>query len=170
MSRHRTDPLTGLSTRAYAQAMLEDVVAHAFQGERIGIVLLDLDNFKSFNQIWGYMMGDVILMAMARMIDSIVGRDYVAARLGGDEFLIVMPNAEANETLALAGQIRAGAASVLIEDEGRTVGPLSLTGGVACFPDDGDSAQMLLEAADAAHFWGKNSGKNCVVAARDLNR
>ena len=100
-------------------------------------------------------------------MEEIVGGNLVVARFGGDEFVVVVPDSGTSETLELAELIHARATRVTLEYEGEIVGPLTLTIGVACFPDDGETALKLLEEADLAVIIGKNHGKNCVLPARN---
>ena len=148
-------------------AVLEDLIAHAEAGECVGVIFGDIDRLKSFNDRYGHSVGDQMLWALARMMEAVVGRDVVVARFGGDEFLVVAEKLDATQSLKLAEVIRAGAAGVVVEHNGEQLGPLTLTLGVACFPDDGDSALKLLEEADLAVVIGKNHGKNRVLPARN---
>ena len=148
-------------------AVLEDLIAHAESGECVGVIFGDIDRLKSFNDRYSHSVGDQMLWALARMMENVVGRDVVIARYGGDEFLVVTEKLDATQTLELAEAIRVGASGVTIEYQGQQLGPLTLTLGVACCPDDGDSALKLLEAADLAVVTGKNHGKNCVLPARN---
>lgn len=109
-----------------------------------------------------------MLWGLARMMENVIGHDGVISRYSGDEFLIIVPNAGTAETLELAERLRTEAADVTLELNGNTVGPLTLTIGVACFPDDGASLTELIEAADLAVYAGKWRGKNCVISARDI--
>lgn len=167
MPNHRIDKYTGLHSRAYALAVLEDLINHADEGEQIGVIFIDIDFFKRFNDRHNHNLGDKMLWKLARMMENVVGRECTVAHYGGDEFLIVAPEASSFAALQKAETIRKRAATVTIEKDGQKLEPLTLTLGVACFPDDGDSVTKLLEEADLALIIGKNQGKNRVLPARN---
>lgn len=167
MANHRIEKYTGLHSRAYALAVLEDLINHADAGEQIGVIFIDIDRFKRFNDRHGHNLGDKMLWELARMMEDAVGRDCVVARYGGDEFLIIAQETGLLCALQKAKIICERAATVTIEKDGQKLEPLTLTIGVACFPYDGETALKLLEEADLAVIIGKNHGKNCVLPARN---
>ena len=167
MSNHRIEKYTGLCSRAYALAVLEDLINHADEGEQIGVIFIDIDFFKRFNDRRGHNLGDKMLWALARMMENVIGRDGAIARYGGDEFLIVMQETTLVLALQKAEMIRESALNVTVESNGKPLEPLTLTVAVSCFPDDGETATKLLEEADLAVITGKNNGRNRVLSARN---
>lgn len=168
MANSNLDPLTGLYNRAFAQAALDEFIAIAAKNDgNVGLIYFDIDDLKRFNDRFNHNLGDLYLIELARRVEEVVGGNRIVARIGGDEFFIVVPDSGTDETLELAELIRKSAASVTLENEGETVGPLTLTIGVSCFPDDGETALKLLEEADLTVIIGKNHGKNRVLPARN---
>ena len=167
MDNSNLDPVTSLLSRQFAFAKLDKLCLHAARDKtQFGVLLIDIDNFKPVNDQNGFNVGDFCIKAIAQEIQR-VAASCISARFGGNEFAVFVSDANLEIALALAEDIRASAATVAIEYEGEIIGPLTLTIGVACFPDDGETALKLLEEADLAVIIGKNHGKNRVLPARN---
>lgn len=166
MENSNIDPLTGLYTRVFAQSALDELIANTQVGENVGLIYLDIDKFKDLNEIYGHYNGDAYLQGIATEIQRLA-ENYLVARFGGDEFAISMPGANQEKALELAENIRASIEKFVVEFETYSLGPLTVTIGVSCFPDDGETALKLLEEADLAVIIGKNHGRNCVLPARN---
>ncbi len=154
------DPLTGLHNRYY----LWSIFAYELQrAERVRypvcIILLDIDNFKDFNDTYGHPAGDQILKTLGRMIRLKVRHADIACRYGGDEFLIVLPEAALDVALARAETIRARCDDLQVEYEGQTL-HCTVSAGVACFPDHATTPDTLIQAADRALYTAKRQGRN----------
>ncbi len=150
------DPLTGLANHRHFQEVLADSIARATrEGSALGLVVLDVDNFKRLNDARGHTFGDDVLRAVGERLDSAMKGIGFPARLGGDEFAVVLPDTDANRALALAEAARAAVAG--LEPRGFQ---LSCSAGIACFPDDAKQATALLQLADGALYWAKRSGRD----------
>ncbi|MFC5460923.1 putative bifunctional diguanylate cyclase/phosphodiesterase [Massilia niabensis] len=154
------DTLTGLPNRRRLAACLEDAIAGAAQRDgRAGVMFIDLDRFKSVNDMLGHSAGDALLVQAGRRLQDCVGAHDVVARLGGDEFAVVLP--------ALVAATEAEPVARRIVDA--LAQPFTLQGqqlfvsasvGIAAWPDDGADADTLLKSADTAMYSAKNSGRN----------
>jgi len=158
------DQLTGLANRALFQDRLEHALAHARRhDEWLGVVFLDLDNFKGVNDSLGHMAGDALLQEVARRLQGCIRGEDTVARLGGDEFALILaglPSRDVAQRIAArvaTGCLEALAEPVAIEDR-QVFSGASI--GVALFPQDGDDPDALLRAADSAMYAAKERGKN----------
>jgi len=156
-----TDPLTGLGNHRHFHERFEQAIASARdQGTTLSLCLLDVDDFKAINDRYGHPAGDGVLSKVAARLRS----DGEAFRLGGDEFALLLP--ELGEPLALAAAqsivTRLGAADV------SPGGGLTVSAGVATFPQHGRDRDALIRSADGALYWAKEQGKNQVRPARDV--
>ena len=156
-----TDGLTGLYNHRYLHERLSEELARARQdGERLALLFCDLDYFKEFNDRLGHAAGDQALRDTARIIETCTRRADLVARYGGEEFVVVLPGAEQAEAVEIAGRIRASVAERYRED-----GALTISIGVAEFPDAAETKEALLEAADRALYVAKRLGRDRVRAA-----
>jgi diguanylate cyclase (GGDEF)-like protein len=148
------DPLTGLATRDTLTEHGPRVLAAAADaGRRVGVLLLDLDGFKSVNDILGHQSGDRVLAEVGRRIDAQSGPEDLAARLGGDEFVLVLVDADADALRRRTDDLVSVLASPIHLDEvSWTVRP---SVGLAVHPDDGASLGELLRVADEAMYDAK---------------
>ena len=164
----RHDGLTDLANRRTFDALLAGEVDRVRLGlsEECSLVLADLDRFKSINDRYGHQAGDEVLRVTAQLLREQVGRMRVGersllARYGGEELAILLPGVGVAGALRIAEEIRKGIESRVIETGDHR---LSITAslGVASCPLDGMSADKLVAAADAALYYAKSSGRNCV--------
>ncbi len=137
----------------------------------MAILIIDLDRFKAVNDVYGHLVGDVVLREIGRCLVAEL-RDYdVVGRFGGEEFVALLPDASPGEAAVIAERVRArintlqmsvlSPTTVVSEDS-----ILSASIGVACRPTDGDELQELLHAADSALYVAKNGGRNRVEFAK----
>ncbi len=153
------DPVTGLPNRPQLEARLEQAMTTA-RGMRqpLAVALVDLDNFKVVNDSLGHTAGDALLEEVGRRLAGCVRSSDLVARLGGDEFALVLPLATERDAGQVAQKVlRALSAGVTIAGQDVYV---SSSIGLALFPADGDSAEGLLRAADAAMYGAKRQGRN----------
>jgi len=161
-----TDRLTELYNHGYFQQRLEEEINRAERfGHRLSLIMLDIDDFKEFNDTYGHPRGDEVLKAVSAVIRDNLRDIDVAARYGGEEFVVVLPETDAVGALAVGERIRdevdvRGVTTHQGEQVGRTVSV-----GVATFPVDAHSPARLIEAADAAMYRAKRAGKDRVEAA-----
>lgn len=163
------DPLTELPNRRQLFSELEVALQEAgVHGHQVGVLVLDLDNFKNINDSMGHDFGDQLLQAIAKRLAEIVAPLGFSARLGGDEFTVVIEKGRRHEDIAEAGRSILRAFQKPLPVAGRELS-MSLSIGAACFPAHAKTADALLRAADAALFRAKALGRNQVsVFSPDL--
>lgn len=159
-----TDALTGLLNRRYLYERLKDEVARSERyGHNFSLLMLDLDGFKYCNDTFGHLIGDNILKDIAEALLNTVRSMDIVARYGGDEFIIILPETAEPLAIDIADRLRSNVSkkAVLPLDPACT-GPHSLTTsiGVVCYPEHGNTIELLLENVDKALYRAKNKGKN----------
>ena len=156
------DPLTGLANRARFEAELERVIGHIQRGpEHYGALLyFDIDEFKTINDTFGHRAGDNVLLHAASAISKLVRSDELLARLGGDEFVILAPGADRAAAQTLAERIVNAVRGLTFDFSGRRLG-LTISLGIALFPEHGERGENVVSHADAAMYQAKAGGKNC---------
>lgn len=154
------DTLTGLPNRRGVARFLEDAMAYVREGGRYAVLLLDVDHFKSINDLLGHQTGDRALAQIGRSIaENIRGVD-VAGRFGGEEFLVLLRDASRDRAMQVAERLRAAIeASGLEYADGKAV---TISIGVA-YARPADSSDDVVERADRALYRAKNAGRNRVV-------
>ena len=164
------DSLTGLFNRRYLEETLERELHRVKRlGIHLGVVMLDLDHFKQYNDNFGHNAGDELLVALGNLILSLVRAEDIPCRFGGEEFLLIIPGASLEVTLGRAEQLRLGVKQLHEQHPGKFLHPVTISAGVAVFPGNGASADVLIRAADAALYQAKREGRDRVVAA-DVDR
>lgn len=162
-----TDSLTGLRNRRYALPHLDRIDERARQGgHSYGVLLADIDRFKTINDTWGHAAGDLVLIAVARRLrENLRGADLVS-RHGGEEFLITLPDTDAAQTLNIAERLCARMRDTPIEiGTGYPPIPVTVSIGAATGPEAGiPDAEGLIEMADRALYTAKTAGRDRVTA------
>jgi diguanylate cyclase (GGDEF)-like protein len=161
------DGLTGtLNKRAFQQRLGEEVVKAEQQNSPLSLLLLDIDHFKNYNDTNGHLEGDEVLKTVGQMLRRSIREDDVAARYGGEEFVILYPGASKSQAVALAEIFRkAVECHAFTYGAKQPGGRVTLSGGVAAFPDDSRSSVDLIRSADQALYEAKAAGRNRIVAA-----
>ncbi|HEY0768231.1 MAG TPA: EAL domain-containing protein [Steroidobacteraceae bacterium] len=153
------DPLTQLPNRRKLAAHLESALARAGTQQRLALLFVDVDNFKSINDTLGHSFGDRVLQTIAERLHAATGPTGLLARLGGDEFTVLLENVQSSEQVeGRAAQIVATLQEPLIVD-GRVL-TTSASVGASLYPDHAADAEGLLQAADVALFRAKELGRN----------
>jgi diguanylate cyclase (GGDEF)-like protein len=162
------DPLTGLFNRRYMEESFEREIRRATrEGYGLGVLMADLDHFKQLNDAFGHAAGDEMLRRIGRFLSAGVRGEDIACRFGGDEFVVILPKALLDDTRRRAEALREGI-NVPPADESRHLySTLTMSVGVAEFPEHGTSVQQLLLAADSAMYRAKTLGRDQVVVAGD---
>jgi diguanylate cyclase (GGDEF)-like protein len=165
-----TDELTGLSNRRRFQETLAGEVARSQRFDQgLGLVMLDLDNFKQVNDTYGHQQGDVVLRDVARVLRESSRAIDLPARYGGEELAVVLPGTDLEGAYDLAERVREGieALEFPLEDENgeRRVIKITASLGAAALGDGTDDMRELVAAADAALYRAKRAGKNQTVRA-----
>jgi len=162
-----TDGLTGLYNHAFfLQALRQELLRSKRHGLRAALLLLDLDNFKAVNDERGHVEGDRVLMRAAAVVREGVREIDVAARYGGEEFAVLLPDTSRLGAFVVAERIRRR-----IEDRfarGRSV--VTVSGGIAVFPDDAGTPADLIVQADAGLYGAKAAGKNRILLPQGERR
>jgi diguanylate cyclase (GGDEF)-like protein len=160
-----TDSLTGLYNRKHLMESLTGEIGRSSRYERpFSLLIIDIDHFKKFNDTYGHLAGDDVLRKMGEVFrESIRGCDY-AARYGGEEFVIVMPEIGRDQGVQAAERIRASVAKEKIDAQGNSV-TVTISVGVASFPEHGDDAQTIISKADTALYQAKRRGRDRVALA-----
>jgi two-component system CheB/CheR fusion protein len=153
------DELTGLPNRALFNDRLQLALAHAERSrESIGVVFIDLDNFKVVNDTLGHVTGDKLLkQAAMRLLDCVRAEDTVA-RLGGDEFVVLLETADRREATLTAERLLSALSASYQFDEHECF--ISASIGLSMFPEDAADANALMRNADSAMYRAKDHGKN----------
>jgi len=157
-----TDPLTGLRNRTYLEEQLEPLYKRQLvRNAELAAVMIDVDNFKSYNDAHGHQVGDALLRFIGALLRGTIRHHDVAVRYGGDEFLLLLPGASAEQANAIADR--------LVKLFGQYTGRLgqkeavSMSAGVASLPGDAcESGYALVNRADIALYAAKRDGKNMV--------
>jgi diguanylate cyclase (GGDEF)-like protein len=157
------DPLTNVYNRRYMAEFLDKEIARAEREKTpVSIVILDMDNFKQFNDTYGHKCGDIVLQFFANFLVDHTRRGDVVCRYGGEEFVILMPNAPFEIGYERAETWRQDFSEIAIDYDGMKLSA-TFSAGVACFPQHGSTGDSILQAADKALYRSKNTGRNCVT-------
>jgi diguanylate cyclase (GGDEF)-like protein len=154
------DVLTGLPNRALLHDRLNQAIAQAARDKRhVGLLFLDLDNFKNINDTMGHGIGDMLLCNIARRLEQSVRNADTLARLGGDEFVIALTAVNQAEDISMVAKNILTALSAPLNLEGIEL-YISASIGIAIFPEDGNDVDTLLKHADLAMYKAKDHGRN----------
>ena len=158
-----TDGLTGLTNHRTFQDRFAQLLDRAVRHNlKAAVVLCDVDHFKKVNDTYGHPVGDEVLRRVARVLQEVPRKIDLTARYGGEEFAVVLDNADVEQARVVGERIRQEVCKLEIESD---KGPFKVTMslGVAAFPDDGKDRAALIEHADHALYHAKHSGRNQVV-------
>ena len=168
-SESLTDPLTQLANRKFFDMTLESSIADArARNEPLSLMLTDIDHFKNFNDTFGHLTGDQVLRLVALSVKQNVKGQDTAARYGGEEFAIILPNTVLRAAITVADHIRRAVMNkeLLKRSTGELLGRLTISIGVATLQKN-DTAQTLIERADACLYTAKRCGRNRVMCETD---
>jgi diguanylate cyclase (GGDEF)-like protein len=171
-----TDDLSTLHNRRYFEHVVDELIEKATEKRlRVTVLLFDIDDFKSYNDAFGHETGDKLIQEVARLLKTCTRERDVVVRYGGDEFAVVFWDAEKQrvpgsehprEPMALATRFCKAIAEHDFECLGSAApGPVTISGGLACFPWNGRTREVLMAAADEALLAAKRTGKNCIHLA-----
>lgn len=167
-----SDGLTGIFNHRYFQERLKHEIGVARRyGHPMSLMLLDLDHFKAYNDTLGHPQGDLLIREVASLLTSTVREVDLVARYGGDEFAVCMPRADKGSAVILAERIRKVVAGGAFEQgESFPEGRITISIGVATFPDDGADSVEVLSSADRALYRAKKSGRDRVDLAQGFEQ
>jgi diguanylate cyclase (GGDEF)-like protein len=157
------DPLTGLFNRRYlAESLGREMARSKRRNLPLTVMMMDLDHFKPFNDNYGHAAGDAVLVAFSRLLHQNFRSEDIACRLGGEEFIMIMPEMDRTVAERRAQEMLREAVSIQLVHEGRELPPVTVSIGLAIFPEDGESPEALMDAADRAVYRSKADGRNRV--------
>jgi diguanylate cyclase (GGDEF)-like protein/PAS domain S-box-containing protein len=160
------DPITGLYNRRYMEEALKQHLSRVTRHlHPLGIVMIDIDHFKNFNDLHGHAAGDQILRELGKFLQSHVRGEDTACRYGGEEFILIMPDVFLEAVKNRAEQLRRAANELRVEDAGQLYAGITLSMGVALYPVHGRTIENVLRAADSALYRAKQEGRDRVVIA-----
>jgi diguanylate cyclase (GGDEF)-like protein/putative nucleotidyltransferase with HDIG domain len=163
--RANTDELTGLFNHRYFHQRLDEEIARSSRfGHIFSLIFLDLDLFKTYNDVHGHLAGDDILSQVARHIKFTIRRTDIGVRYGGDEFAVILPQTSLDGARTLAERMRKR-----IEAQTDSISvPLTCSIGIACWPADGVMREEIVRSADAALYYAKQTGRNRICLASEV--
>ncbi len=158
------DHLTGLFNRRYMEETLERELLRASRKQfSLSVVMLDVDNFKRFNDIHGHAAGDAIMRELGKLLKAHIRGGDIACRYGGDEFLLLLFDVTREVIRERAEAIRQHAKLLHLQIDGKVLDAITLSIGVAFFPEDGSTSASILKTADDALYRAKHEGRDRVV-------
>ncbi len=163
------DPLTGLFNRRYMQETLAQEQHRATRNKtQLAVIMIDIDHFKQFNDKFGHDGGDAVLRALGGFLKNHVRRSDIVCRFGGEEFALILSPSTTEGALSRAEKIRAAIGRLKVHHANQDLGAITLSFGVAIFPDNAGDSASLIKAADVALYQAKHQGRNRVVASQEL--
>jgi diguanylate cyclase (GGDEF)-like protein len=163
------DSLTGLFNRRFMEVALErELIRSARRSAPLALLMLDVDHFKTFNDSFGHEAGDSVLREVAQCFSNSVRSEDIICRYGGEEFVIILPEISQQLALERAEQIREQVSNLRIQYKGQVLRTISISIGVAMYPDPASDVHDLLRMADGALYKAKHAGRNRVHLAAEM--
>ena len=158
-----TDGLTGLTNRRRFVELLHEVYLRAERFKRkMTLLMIDADHFKIINDTYGHPVGDLVLKRLAGLLQEEARRTDVVARYGGEEFVLLLEETDAEGALLVAERIRDRVSHQVVQGDFGSV-KITVSLGIATWPDNGRTAEEVLKNADQALYQAKRQGRNRVV-------
>ena len=162
------DPLTKLYNRRYlSETLPRELVQAEREGLSLAVLMFDVDRFKNFNDAYGHDLGDQVLRMIADLLFNQFRGSDIACRYGGEEFAVVLTRTNLRQAIVKAEELRASLRRLEVTHRHQPVGPITVSIGVAVFPQNGSTAATLLAAADEALYAAKRAGRDCVVCSSE---
>jgi diguanylate cyclase (GGDEF)-like protein/PAS domain S-box-containing protein len=160
------DPLTGLFNRRYLNEELARQFARVGRGgPSLALAVIDLDHFKRLNDNFGHEMGDLVLKALGQELRQSVRRSDIPCRMGGEEFVLLMPDTDREGAVQCLDLVRERFKARRFEQAGKSIGPVTMSIGLAQAPQHGQDSESLMRAADQALYEAKAQGRDRIVWA-----
>jgi diguanylate cyclase (GGDEF)-like protein len=164
------DPLTGLFNRRYMEGVLQKEVGLASKNNhKLSALMIDIDFFKRFNDQFGHDAGDAVLEEVGLLLKNFARKNDTACRYGGEELVLISPFTGPEEAREMGEKVREAVKEISIRHRETLLGAITVSVGVATCPDDGVTVDEFLKAADNALYQAKASGRDKVVAWRDIH-
>jgi diguanylate cyclase (GGDEF)-like protein len=161
-----TDPLTGLLNRRYLREFLPREMQRAARNKvSLALIMIDLDYFKRVNDTFGHEAGDLVLRELAELLKNAIRASDIACRFGGEEFMLVLPEASLEGAREKAEAVRASVRKLDLKFQGKPIGRITASLGVALYPAHAEDADALMRVADEALYHAKGGGRDRVVVA-----
>jgi len=166
-----TDPLTGLPNRRYLQDRLfEEVERSKRYNTPLSFMIIDVDRFKSYNDIYGHTNADRVLVKTAQLLRGSIRAIDMSARFAGDEFCIVLPETELGDAARIAERLRKTISETeYTTEQGERMGQVTISTGISSFSGSRQSPLAIVETADRALYQAKTLGRNCVAVYEDVH-
>jgi len=157
-----TDGLTGLYNLRYFYETLEKEIQRSERYHRsVSLIILDIDDFKTYNDLYGHLAGDDLLIELAQLMSKMTRQTDTLARYGGEEFVIILPETEPESAKSLAERLLEEVREYRFSiQDGQIIGQITISLGVATYPHHADTTKALVDAADTALLRAKRAGKN----------
>ncbi len=163
------DSLTGLFNRRYMEETLDRELRRAARDKySVGVMMIDVDHFKRFNDTYGHSSGDMLLTELGKFFNQNLRGGEIACRYGGEEFTIILPQVTLETTRKKAQVLGEACKKVHTQHDGQSLGTVTLSIGISAFPEHGTNGNTLLEAADTALYYAKRNGRDQVVAPGEV--
>lgn len=160
-----TDTLTGLANRRFfSQIANKELSLMRRQKEYFAVLMMDIDHFKTVNDTYGHPAGDFVLVKVASCLSQTIREEDMVARIGGEEFVVGSPYTNRLAAIVLAERLRKAIDQLEIEYEGNQI-PVTISIGIALMPQDGETVEEVLAAADERLYTAKQNGRNRFCAA-----
>ena len=164
------DPLTGLLNRRFIDEWLEQEVARTDQtGRPFGVIMADIDHFKQVNDLHGHDAGDQLLKAVAESFKHSLRPSDLSCRFGGEEFLLMLADVDDNVLAARAELVRQRVADIQVQHRGVPLPAVTISAGIALYPQHGPTGSAVVAAADTALYAAKRAGRNKVLTAQSAH-
>jgi diguanylate cyclase (GGDEF)-like protein len=160
------DPLTAMYNRRYfEETAARELLRAGESGSSVGVIMIDVDHFKRFNDAYGHEAGDAVLQRVGLTLQSHTRVEDVVCRYGGEEFVMLLPGLPGDAIVRRAEELRESVNELSVRFRGETVAKISISCGVSMFPDQGHSCAGLIDTADQALYRAKQAGRNRVEVA-----
>jgi diguanylate cyclase (GGDEF)-like protein len=165
-----SDPLTGLHNRRYLMdRLLQEMQRSDRHGEPLAFAMIDLDGFKTINDLYGHVLGDKVLRAVGNAISRSIRVSDIAARYGGDEFAVILPQTPPEGAMRVCERLLRAISEAGFQDDSGKICRVTASLGLAYYPaDDVETPEDLVHSADGALYGAKRSGKNRYSAVRPM--
>jgi diguanylate cyclase (GGDEF)-like protein len=161
------DALTGLYNRYYLiETLAQEIIRAERENSPLSIVMADIDHFKTINDSYGHPVGDQFLIKIAEVMKNNVRGSDIVSRYGGEEFLLVLPGTGMEFAMKRAEALQRLCAKIVVAYEGKDL-EVTLSFGLAAYPEDGKDLEGLIKKADQALYRSKKGGRNQVTGWRD---
>jgi diguanylate cyclase (GGDEF)-like protein/PAS domain S-box-containing protein len=163
-----SDPLTNLHNRRYFdESMQMELLKAERKQSLLSLLIIDIDYFKLFNDTYGHELGDSVLQEVSNLMKNHIRETDTACRMGGEEFAIILPETPATIAFERAEELRKAITRIIIKNAGQVLEPITVSIGIATYPEHALTVKSLSEAADRALYKAKHQGRNRTIISAD---